>query len=446
MDAVAFVQEHAPWLTAPELGACVVGSQALAAACRASGLEPPTSSDLDLAWALAPDAGRVLLEQRGCFVPTTDGNVARGTLAAKLGGARVEVTTFRAGDAGAPMRDRIHADLSERDMTIGALAVELATGEVHDPFGGLEDYRAELVAPVGDPAQRVREHGIRWLRYFRKAHEHGFVVDPAIRHLRRELDPSLLLELPAEAVALELCAIVTKTRSPGRCLLDLHEVGVLAMLSEVLAAQFDGRPAGPQRWHPEVSQGLHLILALEWAVQATRDFDERDRTATLFAVLCHDLGKSDTPPEAFPHHKGHEGGGIPHIEQLQRRWPGLLDQRTATLCKHVAALHLLVRHCDELRHGTLARIYDEHFRAKDYPLEPFVTAVAADSAGRLGREQDGPRVAERVRRDLEMLRAACAGVDAAALRERHPEDLDAFRAALHEARANAIAAARGATE
>jgi len=166
----------------------------------------------------------------------------------------------------------------------------------------------------------------------------------------------------------------------------------------------------------------------------------------LFAVLCHDLGKSDTPPEAFPHHKGHEGGGIPHIEQLQRRWPGLLDQRTATLCKHVAALHLLVRHCDELRHGTLARIYDEHFRAKDYPLEPFVTAVAADSAGRLGREQDGPRVAERVRRDLEMLRAACAGVDAAALRERHPEDLDAFRAALHEARANAIAAARGATE
>ena len=142
-------------------------------------------------------------------------------------------------------------------------------------------------------------------------------------------------------------------------------------------------------------QGLHLVLALEWAVQATRDFDERDRAATLLAVLCHDLGKSDTPPEAFPHHKGHEGGGIPHIEQLQRRWPGLLDQRTATLCKHVAALHLLVRHCDELRHGTLARIYDEHFRAKDYPLEPFVTAVAADSAGRLGREQDGPRVAEK---------------------------------------------------
>jgi tRNA nucleotidyltransferase/poly(A) polymerase len=445
VDAVAFVREHAAWLAAPELGACVVGSQALAVACRAAGVAAPSSNDLDLAWALNPEEGRALLEQRGCFVPTTDGNVARGTLAAKLGGARVEVTTFRAGDPAAPMRDRIHADLSERDMTIGALAVELATDEVHDPFGGLEDYRRQRVAPVGDPAQRVREHGIRWLRYFRKAHEHGFVVDPTIRRLTRELDPALLLELPAEAVALELRAIVTKTQSPGRCLLDLHEVGVLATISEVLDKQFDGRPAGPQRWHPELGQGLHLILALEWAVQATRDVDERDRAATLFAVLCHDLGKSDTAPRYFPHHKGHEGAGVPHIEQLQQRWPGLMDQRTATLCKHVAELHLTVRRFEELRDGTVAKLYDQYFRANDYPLEPFATAVAADSAGRLRCEPDGARVREGVRRDLEMLRAACGSVDAAMLREHHPDDLDAFRAALHEARANAVAAARGAT-
>ncbi|MEC8651926.1 MAG: hypothetical protein VXY92_05130, partial [Planctomycetota bacterium] len=102
MDAVAFVREHAAWLAAPELGACVVGSQALAVACRAANVDAPSSNDLDLAWALNPEEGRALLEQRGCFVPTTDGNVARGTLAAKLGGARVEVTTFRAGDAAAP--------------------------------------------------------------------------------------------------------------------------------------------------------------------------------------------------------------------------------------------------------------------------------------------------------------------------------------------------------
>lgn len=445
MRAIAFFEQHAPWLKAPELGVCVVGSQALATACRDAGIDGPDPSDLDLAWALDHEQGQALLEQHGCFVPTTTGSVERGTLAAKIGGERIEITTFRAGDPDAPMQERIRADLSERDMTIGAIAIELANGRVHDPFAGLEHYRQRRIAPVGDAAQRVREHGIRWLRYFRKAHEFCFAVDNSIRGLRRQLDPALLLELPKEAVALELRAIVQKTPSPGRCLLDLHEVGLLATISEVLDKQFDGRPAGPQRWHPEVGQALHMILALEWAVQNTTHLDERDRTATLFAVLCHDLGKSDTQAEAFPHHRGHEGAGVPHIERLQRQWPGLIDQRTATLCKHVSALHLEVRRFDELRSGTLAGLYDDYFRAKDYPLEPFALAVAADSAGRLGFEHEGPEVRGRVLRDLTMLREACAGVDAGELRQRFPDDLEAFRAALHEARARAVAAARGAT-
>ena len=91
----------------------------------------------------AEQSTRALLEQRGCFIPTSDGNVARGTLAAKLGGARVEVTTFRAGDAAAPMRDRIRADLSERDMTIGALAVALAVEDAAKGAGadGSQNFR-----------------------------------------------------------------------------------------------------------------------------------------------------------------------------------------------------------------------------------------------------------------------------------------------------------------
>jgi tRNA nucleotidyltransferase (CCA-adding enzyme) len=445
LQAVAFVRQHAPWLAAPQLGVCVVGSQALAAACREAGIDGPDPSDLDLAWALDHERGQALLERHGCLVPTTAGSVERGTLAAKIGGERIEITTFRAGDVDAPLAQRIRADLSERDMTIGAIAIEVASGKVHDPFDGLQHFRLRRIAPVGDAAQRVQEHGIRWLRYFRKAHEFGFVVDGSIRGLRRQLDPRLLLDLPKEAVALELRAIVQKTPSPGRCLLDLHEVGLLATISAVLDQQFDGRPAGPQRWHPEVSQSLHMILALEWAVQHTTHLDERDRTATLFAVLCHDLGKSDTEPDAFPHHRGHEGAGVPHIEHLQTQWPGLIDQRTATLCKHVAALHLEVRRFDELRAGTLAGLYDDYFRAKDYPLEPFALAVAADSAGRLGFAHEGFAVRDRLMRDLTMLRDACGDVDAGALRQRFPDDLEAFRAALHEARARAVAARRGAT-
>ncbi|MGK0203829.1 MAG: hypothetical protein ACI9S9_002909, partial [Planctomycetota bacterium] len=53
-------------------------------------------------------------------------------------------------------------------------------------------------------------------------------------------------------------------------------------------------------------------------------------------------------------------------------------------------------------------------------------------------EHEGPTVRDRVIADLQKLRAACSTVDAGALRAQHAEDLDAFRAALHEARARAI--------
>ena len=438
-DPIHLLRTRAPWLLAPELGTCLVGSQALAHACRAAGIEGPRPMDIDLAWALDLAAGQEVLQRHGAFVPTTTGNQDRGTLAMKLDGHRFEVTTFRAGSTTAPMHERIRADLGERDMTIGALAVELASGRIHDPCDGLQHWQQRRIAPVGDAAQRVREHPIRWLRYYRKAHEFEFQLDRSVRSLA--LEPSLLHTLPREAIALELRAVLGKCRSPGRCLLELHEDGLLTTLAPELALQFDGRPAGPQRWHPEVSQALHLILALEWAVANTTHLDERDRLAVAIAVLCHDLGKGFTAADELPQHIGHERDGLPHVDTLLARWPGFADQRTTTLARHVCALHVEVRNFVELRAGTLAELYDTWFRGKDYPVELFALAVAADSAGRLGLGDEGPRVLTQVRADLDWLRATCGEVDATSLRERFP-DLAEFRRALHEARAQAIARAR----
>ncbi len=437
-DPLAALRAAAPWLGSPGLGVCVVGSHALAMACARAGVPGPAPADLDLSWALEPAAGEALLRQHGVFVPTTEGNVGRGTLAMKLAGGRIEITAFRAGQAGSPLPERIAADLRARDMTIGALAVELATGTIHDPTGGLDHWRQRRIVPVGDCAERVREHPVRWVRYYRKAHQFGFQLDRSVRAL--DLPRGILRDLPPEAIALELRAALLKCASPGRFLLELHEVGLLGVFAPELALQCDGRPAGPQRHHPEVSQALHLVLALEWAVERTTHLDERDRCAVLLAVLCHDLGQGFTRPRDLPRHIGHEHYGLPHVDALLRRLPGLADNRTRTLCRDVCALHLEVRRLHEVRAGTLARLYDEHFRARDYPVELFALAVAADSGGRLGLAASGEAMLPRLVAQLHWLRRAAERVDAAALRAQHPE-VAAFRTALHEARSRAIAAA-----
>jgi hypothetical protein len=112
------------------------------------------------------------------------------------------------------------------------------------------------------------------------------------------------------------------------------------------------------------------------------------------------------------------------------------------LAKDVCALHLVVRRFDDLRSGTLARLYDEWFRRTDYPVELFALAIAADSAGRLGSQHEGSVICRQAAARIEWLRRTAATVDAGELRERYPSDIDAFRRALHEARAKAIKAAR----
>ena len=107
-----------------------------------------------------------------------------------------------------------------------------------------------------------------------------------------------------------------------------------------------------------------------------------------------------------------------------------MDQRTATLCKHVAALHLTVRRFEEP-----GRRSPSSTTSTSAPTTTRSSRSRRPSPtrGAVGCEPDGARVRERGGA-IELLRWACGSVDAATLRERHPDDLDAFRSALHEAR------------
>lgn len=431
-----WIADVAPWLLEPAFATCIVGTAALAEACRRAGLKGPEWRDLDLAWALDVERGREVLERHGVFLPTTAANLERGTLAAKLRGRRVEITAFRDGDPDAPPRERILADLAVRDMTVGAVAWWLAEDRVLDPFEGVRHYAEHRIVPVGDPRERVAEHPVRHVRYYRRAHEWEFELDRSVRKL--PADPALLGRIPPEALAQEVRMALLRCRSPGRFLMELHEARLLEVLLPEVNAQFDGRPAGPVRHHPEVGQALHMILALEWIVARTRDLDDADRAAVVTAVLCHDLGKGLTPRSRWPAHPGHEESGVPLVERLLARLPGLTDARGRRLALLVCRLHQKLRRLRDLRPGTLADLYEHHLRGQGLREELLALAVGADSGGRLGAEVEGENVARQVEADVRRLREICASVDARHLKERAGGDVDHFKALLHEARAREL--------
>ncbi len=436
-DLLVTLRRDAPWLFAVDLCVCMVGSTALAEACRREGLIGPRAADVDFAWRPGVVEGESILRAHDVFCETTAQNRMRGTLALKLGNARYEITSLR-GDASADatLDQRLALDLSLRDMTVGALAWRLSDDRILDPLAGLVDWGARRIVACGEPAPRVREHAVRLLRYYRRAHEWGFALDQRIRKLRGE--DFALAQLPAEAVSAELRAALLRCASPGRFLLELHEAGVLQVVAPELAPQFDARPAGPVRHHPEVSQALHLILALEWAAQRTTGLDDDARLAVLTAVLVHDLGKNLTPATDWPSHRGHEHAGLPLVDALLDRLPSLADARARRLAHAVCALHLVARDLNSIRAGTQASLYEEWFKWNAFPVELFALAVGADSGGRLGCESEGDRECTEVAAAVTRIRRCCASVDAGALWQHYKGDREAFARALHEARAKAI--------
>ncbi len=65
----------------------------------------------------------------------------------------------------------IQEDLARRDFTINAMAINVRTGDLIDPFGGEQDLHARVIRSVGDPQIRFDEDLSRVLRAIRFAAE-----------------------------------------------------------------------------------------------------------------------------------------------------------------------------------------------------------------------------------------------------------------------------------
>ncbi len=286
-------------------------------------------------------------------------------------------------------------DLQRRDLTINAMA-EDEHGNLIDPFKGAEDLHHGVLRHVS-PA--FAEDPVRILRVARFAARYakwGFHVAHGTNQLMRQMvDSGEVDHLVAERVWAELERALEADK-PSRFFEVLRSCGALARLFPEIEALF-GVPQ-PERHHPEVDTGVHVMLVLDAAALLSPDPRVR------FAALMHDLGKGSTPKEAWPQHSGHEERGAELVKNFCQRFRAPNEYRDLALI--TARYHAHCHKIAELRPATVVDTLEamDAFRRPER-VDMFVTACEADFRGRTGVGDKPYPQAELFRRVFKAARA-----------------------------------------
>lgn len=165
------------------------------------------SSDIDIATSATPSDVKRLFER------TKDTGVKYGTVTVFFREFTFEVTTFRTEQTYSDQRHpdrvdyatRLEDDLSRRDFTINALAMD-KDGKILDFVGGRRDLDARLIRAIGNPESRFQEDALRILRAFRFVAKLDFDIESAtLEAISRKRH--LVRELPSERILSELKAM-----------------------------------------------------------------------------------------------------------------------------------------------------------------------------------------------------------------------------------------------
>lgn len=197
----------------------------------------------------------------------------------------------------------LEEDLSRRDLTINAMAKDMVTGEIIDPFGGKHDLENMILRHT---TSAFMDDPLRILRLFRFKAQLGnsWSVDHETYRLAYN-NRYRLAEISPERKWKEM-----EKALEGRNFMDyayhLAQFGELPELDALRGVQ------QPAEHHPEGDEFIHTLLCLEQADKYSVAPEVK------FAVLCHDFGKAITFRK-YGNLLGHEEAGLEPVRTLCER-------------------------------------------------------------------------------------------------------------------------------
>ena len=272
-----------------------------------------------------------------------DTGIAFGTVAGKRGDTTVEVTTYRSEKYEEDSRnpdveygDSLDGDLSRRDFTINAMALELTTDspEFIDPFNGIDDLAKKIIRTPASAEQSFSDDPLRMMRAARFAAQLDFTLDDDVVDAMKNMSGRISI-ISSERIRDEFIKLMLSP-TPRIGITILVDTGIASIvLPEIPQLQLE---VDEHHHHKDVYE--HSITVLEQAIAQEERLGGINLVLRL-AALLHDIGKPKTR-NLIP------GGGVSfhHHEVVgarlaKKRLKELrFDNETIEAVETLVALHL----------------------------------------------------------------------------------------------------------
>jgi len=259
---------------------------------------------------------------------------------------------------------------SRRDFTINAIALDLESGTVFDPFDGVADLQNRVLRHTTD---KFAEDPLRVLRGMQFAARFELRPAPETIELCRRIEPE---GLAPERIFGEWRKLILGGARPSLGLAFLRDCGWVRHFPELEA--LIGCEQNP-RWHPEGDVWTHTLHCMD-VFAAERIGIEREDLIVGFGVLCHDFGKPATTvrqEDGRVTAKNHDLIGV----DLTRRFLGrmtdevkLIDEVVPLVACHLAPIKLFGAKAGDAAIRRLARQVER--------IDRVVRVACADQRGR----------------------------------------------------------------
>lgn len=260
-------------------------------------------NDLDFTTNAPPEASKIILSRWAESV--WDTGIAFGTVAGKRGDTTVEVTTYRSDvyttesrKPGVMYGDSIEVDLSRRDFTINAMALELTQGTpiFIDPFNGLLDLSQKLLRTPGSAESSFSDDPLRMMRAARFASQLNFTVAEEVLKAMKDMAGRLTI-ISNERIRDEFIKILMSA-NPRLGITMLVDTGLADFaIPEIPKLRLE---VDEHHHHKDVYE--HSLTVLEQAIVQEERLEGPNLVLRL-AALLHDIGKPKTRAHI-------QGGGV----------------------------------------------------------------------------------------------------------------------------------------